>query len=125
MSTTAPTVDAERFHGRNRIASKAIRAVVSAVTATELGTAAKTVGVELVDDNGALAVTVSAPVRVASLVAIAHGRLGKAPTASVLERAGEARAIIRDRVRELTGSEIGPVNVRLTAARIEGDERVR
>lgn len=125
MSTIAPTADTDRFHGRNRIASKAIRAVVSAVTATELGTTAKSVGVELDDDDGALAVTVSAPVKVPSLVAIANSRTGNAPTASVIERAGDARATIRNRVHELTGSEIAAVNVRLTAARIERDERVR
>ena len=118
----APLVNDDRFHGRNRIASRAIRAVVSAVAATELGAPAKAVGVQLDDDNGALAVTVSAPIGIPSL-------LGAQPawgsTASVLDRAGAARDTIRTRVHELTGSQISTVNVRLTAARIAEEERVR
>jgi len=113
----------DRFHGRNRIASRAIRAVVTAVTATELGSAAKSVGVELDDDAGALAVTVSAPVGIAPLLAPADR--GVPAPATVVERATAAQTTIRTRVQELTGSTIGTVNLRLTAARIEGNERVR
>ena len=125
MSDVATATGGDQLHGRNRIATRAIRSVVAAVAATELGASAKSVGVELVDDDGALAVTVSAPVGVASLTAVSSGRLTLAGTPSVVERAGAARATIRNRVQDLTGSSIGPVNVRLTAARIEGDERVR
>jgi hypothetical protein len=126
MTDTAVAVSEDAFHGRNRISSRAIRAVVSAVTAGELDTTAGSVSVELSDDNGGLAVTVSAPVGVPSLVAPARTARPTSTIAqgTILERALAAQNTIRGRVMELTGSTIGTVNLRLTSARIEGDERV-
>ena len=121
----AATAGEQSLHGSNRVSSRAIRAVVSAITATELDTAARTVGVELDDDNGALAVSVSAPIGIAALTAVPSDRSSRArPGATVLERASAAQATIRSRTRELTGSSIATVNLRLTGARIEGDDRV-
>jgi hypothetical protein len=107
-----------RYAGRNRISSKAIRAVTSAIAAAELNTTAKAVAVELGDDNGALLVAVSAPVGIPSLAAAASPRGGSVPT--ILARASNAQATIRTRVLELTGSTVGRVNVRLVTADIEG-----
>jgi hypothetical protein len=112
-----------RYEGRNRISSKAIRAVTSAIAAAELNTTAKAVAVELGDDNGALLVAVSAPVGIPSLAAAASPRGGSVPT--ILARASNAQATIRTRVLELTGSTVGRVNVRLVTADIEGHERVQ
>lgn len=123
MTESAVTAEAQQLHGRNRITPRAIRTIVSAITATELGTPAKTVGVELSDDDGTLVVTATAPVRVASL--ISRGTLARrTPQPSVLERAAAAQNTIRRQVLELTGSAVGVVNLRLTSARIDGDEQV-
>jgi hypothetical protein len=142
-------VDVAGLRGRNRITSRAIRSVVSAITAGELHTSARAVGVELADDAGALAVTVSAPVGIAPLLgpgstastarpsrvdrvdralstpSAAGAPSSPLPDATVLERATAAQQTIRTRVLELTGSTIGTVNLRLTSARIAVDERVR
>jgi hypothetical protein len=121
----------DRFTGRNRISSRAIRAVTSAIAADELDTVASRVSVELGDDSGALLVSVSAPVGIASRATTRRHRAATgttAPTATaptILERATNAQSTIRERVLELTGSTVGRVNVRLTAAHIEGHERVQ
>ena len=125
MIDAASTADTGPLHGRNRIASRAIRSVVSAVAAGELGSTAKSIDVDIADDGGALAVTVSAPVGIPSLAAVAASRAAPAETSTILERANAARATIRERVHTLTGSSISVVNLRLTTARIEGDGRVR
>jgi hypothetical protein len=121
--TVTGLVPGEALHGRNRISARAIRSVVTAIAATELHTPANTVGIDLADDAGALALTVSAPIGVASLTRVTGAQ--RASSRTVLERAAAAQETIRTRVLELTGSTIGTVNLRLTAARIAVDERVR
>ena len=130
MTNAAVAVDTERFHGRNRISSKAIRAVVSAITASELGVTAKNVDVQLTDDNGGLAIGISAPIAIAALAAVRTGssRLAVRSTTAqptLIERVTSAQNIIRGRMLDLTGSSVGAVNIRLTGAQIQGEVRVR
>ena len=130
MTNAAVAVDTERFHGRNRISSKAIRAVVSAITASELGVTAKNVDVQLTDDNGGLAIGISAPIAIAALAAVRTGssRLAVRSTSAqptLIERVTSAQNIIRGRMLDLTGSSVGAVNSRLTGAQIQGEVRVR
>jgi len=130
MTNAAVAVDTERFHGRNRISSKAIRAVVSAITASELGITAKNVDVQLTDDNGGLAIGISAPIAIAALAAVRTGssRLAVRSTTAqptLIERVTSAQNIIRGRMLDLTGSSVGAVNIRLTGAQIQGEVRVR
>jgi len=130
MTNAAVAVDTERFHGRNRISSKAIRAVVSAITASELGVTAKNVDVQLTDDNGGLAIGISAPIAIAALAAVRTGssRLAVRSTSAqptLIERVTSAQNIIRGRMLDLTGSSVGAVNIRLTGAQIQGEVRVR
>ncbi|GAB2452595.1 hypothetical protein HD599_002640 [Conyzicola lurida] len=106
----------ESFHGRNRVSAKALSRVVSAITADSLGVAAKDVAVDLADDNGLLGVKASTPIRVRPL-----GRDQR----SVLDRAADTQNVIRDRMLDLTGSSVGSVSVRLTAARTSTEGRTR
>ncbi|HEY0258324.1 MAG TPA: hypothetical protein VGC18_00600 [Lacisediminihabitans sp.] len=115
---TIATTDA--VHGRTEIASRALRRLISTITAETMGVAAHQVGVELSDDNGLLGVTASTPVRVRSL-ATAHPD----DEHSLLDRAASAQTIIRDRMLELAGSSVGFVRLRLTGAEIRAEARVR
>jgi len=105
--------------GRNRIAARALNRVVAAVTADALGVRAARVGVELGDRDGFLSVTVTTPIRVPSL------RSPQPAPDSIVQRAADARSTIRDRVAELTGHRIAHVTVRLSAADIQEQDRVR
>nr|BFF12836.1 hypothetical protein GCM10025699_41390 [Microbacterium flavescens] len=61
--TAAVTAD-QTLHGRNKITSKAVRRVVSAVTAEALEVSASDVSVELADRDGALSVVAKTPIRI-------------------------------------------------------------
>jgi hypothetical protein len=115
-TTTAPTHPVVR--GRNTITSRAVRRVVSAVTAEELGVRSSEVSVELSDVQGDLAVHASAPIHVCPLGA---GRPGEE---TVLARLTRARTTIRERCLKLTGSTISRVDLHITGARLEERRRV-
>lgn len=111
--------------GRNRITRKALTQVVSAVSASALGVGLKSVTIGLGDDDGALSITVSSPIRLPSLRdvsrdATAVDRAG----GTILARAAAAQIQIRERVMELTGSTVSTVTVRLTGPDITTQRRV-
>jgi hypothetical protein len=110
----------EARHGRNRITSRAIRAVVSAVAAQALQAPAKNVSVELADANGGLRIIATAPIGVAALTT-ASGRPAAPGGPSILERAETARRTIGRDVSALTGSTIAAVDLRLSSAHIDRD----
>lgn len=119
-------------HGRTKVSAKAISRIVAAVAGEAFGVPARSVGVQLDDSSGMLAVTATTGITVRSLVpgrvsAGSSQRSGQRPTrpGSVLERATAAQSEIRTRTGELTGSLIGPVTVRLNSAIIEGEDRAR
>lgn len=112
--------------GRTTITATAMQRIVRAVTAEQLDVDARSVHAELTDEAGRLAVAVRTPIRVVSIE-----RYQQDPTAldrlggSVLERAQQAERRIAARFGELTGSVVDRVSVRLTAARIGTERRVR
>ncbi|WP_382308717.1 hypothetical protein [Herbiconiux sp. UC225_62] len=121
-----PGSGVESARGRNRITAKALRRVVAAVTADALGVTASRVGVELNDERGLLMLTVTTPIRVVSLGRVhAGGGVVDRSGGSIVDRSARAQEVIRDRVNELTGSAIGRVTVRLSAADIQQEDRVR
>ncbi|WP_291039898.1 hypothetical protein [Herbiconiux sp.] len=125
-STAAADAAATEPRGRNRIAAKALNRVVAAVTADALDVKASRVGVDIADEKGLLVLTVSTPIRVVSLNRVQAGSDVVARTGgSVVDRAAAAQETIRDRVRALTGSAVSRVVVRLTAADIREEDRVR
>lgn len=126
MSVAAATPAGAAHLGRTRITAKALNRIVSAVTGETLGTDPARVGVDLSDQDGALTLTVTTPVRVLSL-----DRVQSDPAAvsraggSIVDRAERAQQTIRDRVNALTGSAIGRVTVRVSGIDIQPEERVR
>lgn len=115
----------KEFRGRNRITSRALRSVASALTAEAMGVSPSTVGVELADAGGVLEVTASAAISLISLTATGLKAERADRGGSVIERARNAQHVIRDRMTELTGSQVERVNLRLTQPIIEREERVR
>ncbi|WP_174774761.1 hypothetical protein [Cryobacterium sp. HLT2-28] len=100
--------------------------LVCAVAADELGVNPSTVGAEITDDLGKLALTVSAPIRIVSLTQVHRDpsvvrRMG----GTIVDRAERARQHIQHRVGELTGSTLSKVTVRLTGADIQPESRVK
>lgn len=127
MSATAPFTGtkADKLSGRNRISARALERVISAVTAGEMGVEPRHVGVQLGDESGSLVVTASAAITIVSLTARGRKAAAAAEAGSIIDRATAAQKVIRERVRDITGSAIGRVNLRLNAAHIDGEERVQ
>lgn len=117
--------DAPAQRGRNRVTSRALGRVSAAVAADALGVDASSVSVDVNDDNGALGLSVSAPIRVVSLRrVVADPSAVERSGGSILDRASRAQGVIRDAVSELTGASVGRVAVRIEDASIRSERRV-
>lgn len=121
--TAAVTADRVRpdgtVHGRTTIASRAVRTVVSAVTAEALEVRASNVSVELHDHDGRLVVVARTAIRVTPLGVDEAGS-----GATLLERLSTAQTTIRERVLRITGSTISRVDLRITSADLRERRRV-
>ncbi|TFB65646.1 hypothetical protein [Cryobacterium sp. Hz9] len=122
----APAVAPRASRGRTRIAPRALRQIVSRVTAESLGVNPNQVGVDLGDDHGMLALTISAPIRVVALSRVTREPAVIARTGgTILARSATSQTEIRRRVGELTGADIGRVTVHLTGVDVVPERRVR
>lgn len=125
IAATAARPVAAAQRGRTRITSKALKSVVSAVTAEALGVDASHVGIDLADHDGALALTVTTPIRVVSLDRVQSDTSAvQRADGSIVDRSARAQELIRDRVSALTGSAIERVTVRISDVKIQPEERV-
>ncbi|WP_258068397.1 hypothetical protein [Rathayibacter sp. AY1E2] len=116
---TAAVMADEASHGRTTISSRAVRRVVSAVTAEALDVNSSDVSVELDDEGGRLHVVARAPIHVTPL-----GETGRRSSGTLLDRLSRAQTTIRSRCLELTGSTIGRVDLRITGADLRERRRV-
>jgi hypothetical protein len=107
------------LHGRTKITSRAVRRVVSAVTADALSVNASDVSVELADDDGSLTVIAKTPIHVRPL-----GDVGRRSSGTLLERLTAAQNDIRERCLQLTGSTIDRVDLRITGVDLRERKRV-
>lgn len=118
--------EAEPLRGRTTISARAIRRVASAISAEVLEVPVAQVGVELADKDGALAIVLHAPIRLAPLT---EGRVARAQTlggeGTLLDRAVSAQQAITKRLNAMTGRAIGQTELRLTGAHIERGRRTR
>lgn len=123
-TTAAPATG--QPHGRTVITARALDRVVRAVSGAALGVEPRRVGADVRDASGLLALDVRAPIRLPSLIDVAaDGEVVQRGGGSILQRAESARAEIRSRVEAITGSSIARVVVRVEAAHIEPERRVR
>ena len=112
--------------GRTMVSNRALNRLVCAVAADALGVNPSTVGAEITDDLGKLALTVSAPIRIVSLTRVHQDpSLVTRTGGTILDRAEQARLQIHRRVGELTGAALSRVTVRLTGADIRPENRVK
>ena len=94
--------------GRNRIETRALNSVASAVTADELGVSAHQVRVQVTDSEGSLAFTVNSPVAMPTPTGT--------ETEQLTERLRAATSTAKSRISELTGLRVRRVNIRATSA---------
>lgn len=99
--------------GHTRITRAALTHAAEAVTAAALGVPRREVRVTLSDDDGALGVSVAAPIPAPTLQQAAQQHSG----GTLYERADQARATIRTTVTQVTGSVVGRIDITLTGIR--------
>lgn len=127
MSSMAEAVQpAITMAGHNRISTQALTTLARAAAAEALGVSPQDVRADWSDDDGLLALSVAAPIRVPSLTEV----LGDPQRiegfgGSVWDRAVAAKTAILERVTELSGSTLSRVDIRISGARISEGVRVR
>lgn len=99
--------------GHNRLTHTAIRKTVESVTANAFRVATGNVSATLDDDAGKLGVSVSVKLALPQLLKPRNGGV------TVFEQAQSAREQIVARGREITGLDIGRVDIRLTGGKAE------
>lgn len=98
--------------GHTRISPAALRQTVETITAQAFGVPASRVSAKLDDDAGKLAVAVSVPLAVPSLLE-PRREAGR----SIVERSRQARTTIINKGLAITGMTLGRVDIRLTGAK--------
>lgn len=112
--------------GHNRISTQALTTLAQAAAAEALGVSPQDVRAEWSDDDGLLALSVAAPIRVPSLAEVLRDPQRVAGFGgSVWDRAVAAKTAILERVTELSGSTLSRVDIRISGARISEGARVR
>jgi hypothetical protein len=127
MSSVAEAVQpAIAMAGHNRISTQALTTLARAAAAEALGVSPQDVRAEWSDDDGLLALSVVAPIRIPSLVDVLRDpRRVEGFGGSVWDRAVAAKATILERVTELSGSILSRVDIRISGARITEGARVQ
>jgi hypothetical protein len=96
------------------------------VTAESLSVPSGQVSVQLRDDHGMLALTISTAIRVVPLARVTREPAVIARTGgTILARSARSQTEIRHRVTELTGAVVGQVTVRLTGIDLQQERRVQ
>lgn len=116
---------AMRRAGHTRITKSALTHTAEAVAAAAFGVPRREVRVALADDGGALGITVSVPLPAPSLLQAAqdpsvvdHGG------GTVFDRADRARNGIRETAQQVTGSQVGRIDIRLTGIRPPAERKL-
>jgi CO/xanthine dehydrogenase Mo-binding subunit len=127
MSSMAEEVQAAMtMAGHNRISTQALTTLAQAAAAEALGVSPQDVRAEWSDDDGLLALSVAAPIRVPLLTEVLRDpRRVEGFGGSVWDRAVAAKTAILERVTELSGSTLSRVDIRISGARISEGVRVR
>lgn len=112
--------------GHNRISTQALTTLAQAAAAEALGVAAQDVRAAWSDDDGLLALSIVAPIRVPSLTEVLRDPPRVAEYGgTVWDRAVAAKTAILERVTQLSGSTLSRVDIRISGARVSEGPRVR
>ncbi|MDQ0680263.1 hypothetical protein QFZ30_003645 [Arthrobacter pascens] len=126
MSSPAPALRGQVLSGHNRISTQALTSLARAAAAEALGVEAQDVRAAWSDDDGMLALSLVAPIRIPPLKAVVRdaGRVA-AFGGSIWERTITAKAQILATVTALSGARLSRVDIRISGARVSEGGRVR
>lgn len=126
MSSPAPALRGQVLSGHNRISTQALTSLARAAAAEALGVEAQDVRADWSDDDGLLALSLVAPIRIPPLKAVVRdpGRVA-AFGGSIWDRTITAKTQILATVTALSGARLSRVDIRISGARISEGGRVR
>lgn len=126
MSSPAPALRGQVLNGHNRISTQALTSLAKAAAADALGVDAQDVRADWSDDEGLLALSLVAPIRIPPLAAVARdpGRVAMFG-GTIWSRAVAAKAQILATVAALSGASLSRVDIRISGARISEGGRVQ
>jgi hypothetical protein len=127
MNPAAEAVGPGRqYSGHNRISTQALTSLAKAAAAEALGIHAHDVRADWSDDDGLLALSLVAPIRIPSLTAVLRdpGRV-QALGGSIWDRTVHAKTDILTKVTELSGASLSRVDIRISGAHVTEEGRVR
>jgi uncharacterized alkaline shock family protein YloU len=112
--------------GHNRISTQALTSLAKAAAAEALGVEIQDVRADWSDDDGLLALSLVAPIKIPPLNAVARdaGRVA-AFGGSIRDRTVAAKAQILATVSALSGASLSRVDIRISGARISEGGRVQ
>ncbi len=125
MSGAAGAAHAAAMAGHTRISTQALTSVAKAAAAEALGVTPHEVRAEWSDDDGLLALSLVAPITVPSLTTILRdsGRIAGLG-GPIWDRAVAAKAVILQRVTDLSGARLSRVDIRIGGASMSEGGRV-
>lgn len=113
------TSSCAQLAGHNRISTQALTSTAQAVAAEVFGVPAQHIRANWTDDRGLLALRLALPIGVPSLArTIRDSSLVDDFGGSIWDRAHTAKALVLDRVSELSGSRLSRVDIRITGIRV-------
>ncbi|UZX01727.1 hypothetical protein F8G81_03155 [Arthrobacter sp. CDRTa11] len=126
MSSPAPALPGQVLNGHNRISTQALTSLAKAAAADALGVDAQDIRADWSDDDGLLALSLVAPIKIPPLKAVARdpGRVA-AFGGTIRDRAVTAKAQILATVAALSGASLSRVDIRISGARISEGGRVQ
>ncbi|MFE4833098.1 hypothetical protein ACFRAU_00290 [Arthrobacter sp. NPDC056691] len=121
-----PARPGRQYSGHNRISTQALTSLAKAAAAEALGIHAHDVRADWSDDDGLLALSLVAPIRIPSLTAVLRdpGRVS-ALGGSIWDRTVHAKTDILTKVTELSGASLSRVDIRISGAHVTEEGRVR
>lgn len=115
-----------QYSGHNRISTQALTSLAKAAAAEALGIHAHDVRADWSDDDGLLALSLVAPIRIPSLTAVLRDpRRVQALGGSIWDRTVHAKTDILTKVTELSGASLSRVDIRISGAHVTEEGRVR
>ncbi|WP_026551851.1 hypothetical protein [Arthrobacter sp. H20] len=105
--------------GHNRISTQALTSTARAVAADVFGIPAQQIRASWSDDQGLLALRLALPIGVPSLTrTVRDPTLVSRAGGSIWDRTHASKALILQRVSQLSGSRLSRVDIRITGIRI-------
>ncbi|HET7139668.1 MAG TPA: hypothetical protein VFI36_05845 [Arthrobacter sp.] len=122
MTSSAPSVPEKILSGHNRISTQALTSLARMAAAEALGVEPQDIRADWADDDGLLALSLVAPIRIPPLTSVCRdsGRIA-AYGGSIWDRTLAAKTRILSTVAALSGASLSRVDIRISGVKpIEG-----